>query len=102
MGFDADAVPLAAAPGTNGWVAWPEQTWDPVGRVISVRANASEGMAFGLVNTAIVVGVGLDWTLTQYFVWYYLQHGMKFRPQDYAAGNLHDLRHPRDRIFRAR
>lgn len=31
---------------------------------------------------------GADWTLTQYFVWYYLQHGMKFRPEDYAAGNL--------------
>ena len=31
---------------------------------------------------------GADWTLTQYFVWYYLQHGAKFRPQDYAAGNL--------------
>ena len=29
---------------------------------------------------------GADWTLTQYFVWYYLQHGIKFRPQDYAAG----------------
>lgn len=33
-------------------------------------------------------GYGADWTLTQYFVWYYLQHGKKFRPQDYAAGNL--------------
>jgi len=33
-------------------------------------------------------GYGADWTLTQYFVWYYLQHGMKFRPEDYAAGNL--------------
>lgn len=31
---------------------------------------------------------GSDWTLTQYFVWYYLQHGAKFRPEDYAAGNL--------------
>lgn len=31
---------------------------------------------------------GADWTLTQYFVWYYLEHGMKFRPQDVAAGNL--------------
>lgn len=31
---------------------------------------------------------GADCTLTQYFVWYYLQHGAKFRPQDYAAGNL--------------
>lgn len=31
---------------------------------------------------------GSDWTLTQYFVWYYLEHGMKFRPQDIASGNL--------------
>lgn len=31
---------------------------------------------------------GADWTLTQYFVWYYLQYGVLFRPQDYAAGNL--------------
>lgn len=31
---------------------------------------------------------GADWTLTQYFVWYYLQHGVKFRPEDVAAGNL--------------
>src|SRR5690554_194530 len=30
---------------------------------------------------------GADWTLTQYFVWYYLEHGMKFRPQDVGAGN---------------
>jgi len=30
---------------------------------------------------------GADWTLTQYFVWYYLQHGKQFRPQDYWAGN---------------
>ena len=33
-------------------------------------------------------GYGADWTLTQYFVWYYLEHGMKFRPEDVAAGNL--------------
>src|SRR5688572_1848808 len=32
-------------------------------------------------------GYGADWTLTQYFVWYYLEHGMKFRPEDVAAGN---------------
>jgi cytosine/adenosine deaminase-related metal-dependent hydrolase len=32
-------------------------------------------------------GYGADWTLTQYFVWYYLEHGSKFRPQDIAAGN---------------
>ncbi|GAA1422907.1 amidohydrolase family protein [Agrococcus citreus] len=30
---------------------------------------------------------GSDWTLTQYFVWYYLEHGRAFRPQDYWAGN---------------
>lgn len=31
---------------------------------------------------------GADWTLSQYFVWYYLQHGNKFRPEDIYAGNL--------------
>src|SRR5712664_3268319 len=33
-------------------------------------------------------GYGADWTLTQYFVYYYLSWGKKFRPQDYYAGNL--------------
>src|SRR3978361_165184 len=33
-------------------------------------------------------GYGADWTLTQYFVWYYLEHGKKFRPEDVHAGNL--------------
>jgi 5-methylthioadenosine/S-adenosylhomocysteine deaminase len=33
-------------------------------------------------------GYGADWTLTQYFVWNYLEHGRKFRPEDYYAGNL--------------
>ena len=33
-------------------------------------------------------GYGADWTLTQYFVWYYLEHGKKFRPEDIHAGNL--------------
>ncbi|RBY76697.1 amidohydrolase [Geodermatophilus sp. TF02-6] len=32
-------------------------------------------------------GYGADWTLTQYFVWYYLEHGRRFRPEDVAAGN---------------
>ncbi len=32
-------------------------------------------------------GYGADWTLTQYFVWYYLEHGTSFRPQDIYAGN---------------
>ncbi|MBW4077021.1 MAG: amidohydrolase family protein [Acidobacteria bacterium] len=33
-------------------------------------------------------GYGADWTLSQYFVWYYLEHGRNFRPQDIYAGNL--------------
>jgi len=33
-------------------------------------------------------GYGADWTLSQYFVWYYLEHGKTFRPQDIYAGNL--------------
>ena len=32
-------------------------------------------------------GYGADWTLTQYFVWYYLEHGRKFRPEDVALAN---------------
>jgi 5-methylthioadenosine/S-adenosylhomocysteine deaminase len=31
---------------------------------------------------------GADWTLTQYFVWNYLQYGKLFRPEDIYAGNL--------------
>ncbi|MFG1866858.1 amidohydrolase family protein [Micromonospora arborensis] len=33
-------------------------------------------------------GYGTDWTLTQYFVWYYLESGKLFRPEDVYAGNL--------------
>ncbi|HEY0815855.1 MAG TPA: amidohydrolase family protein [Pseudonocardia sp.] len=33
-------------------------------------------------------GYGADWTLTQYFVWYYLESGRHFRPEDIRAGNL--------------
>ncbi|HTI23009.1 MAG TPA: amidohydrolase family protein [Kutzneria sp.] len=33
-------------------------------------------------------GYGADWTLTQYFVWYYLEWGKVFRPEDVHAGNL--------------
>ncbi|MFI5935868.1 amidohydrolase family protein [Actinoplanes sp. NPDC051494] len=33
-------------------------------------------------------GYGADWSLTQYFVWYYLEHGKTFRPEDVYAGNL--------------
>jgi cytosine/adenosine deaminase-related metal-dependent hydrolase len=57
--------------------------------------DASGGIVMpGMVDThrhmwqTAMRAYGADWTLTQYFVWYYLQHGAKFRPQDYAAGNL--------------
>ncbi|MEV4630309.1 amidohydrolase family protein [Micromonospora sp. NPDC049523] len=33
-------------------------------------------------------GYGADWTLTQYFVWYYLESGRLFRPEDVYAGNV--------------
>src|SRR5688572_10272229 len=33
-------------------------------------------------------GYGADWTLTQYFVWYYLESGKLFRPEDVHAGNV--------------
>ncbi len=33
-------------------------------------------------------GYGADWTLTQYFMWFYLEWGKIFRPQDVYAGNL--------------
>ncbi len=33
-------------------------------------------------------GYGADWTLSQYFVWYYLEYGKLFRPEDIHAGNV--------------
>jgi 5-methylthioadenosine/S-adenosylhomocysteine deaminase len=33
-------------------------------------------------------GLGADWTLSQYFVFYYLNWGKIFRPEDVHAGNL--------------
>jgi cytosine/adenosine deaminase-related metal-dependent hydrolase len=48
----------------------------------------------GLVDThrhmwqTAMRGYGADWTLTQYFVWYYLESGKHFRPEDIYAGNV--------------
>ncbi len=57
--------------------------------------DASGGIVMpGMIDThrhmwqTAMRGYGADWTLTQYFVWYYLEHGIKFRPEDIAAGNL--------------
>ena len=53
--------------------------------------DASGGIVMpGMIDThrhmwqTAMRGYGADWTLTQYFVWYYLEHGKKFRPEDIA------------------
>lgn len=57
--------------------------------------DASGGIVMpGMIDThrhmwqTAMRGYGADWTLTQYFVWYYLEHGRVFRPEDVYAGNL--------------
>lgn len=57
--------------------------------------DATDGILMpGMVDThrhmwqTAMRGYGADWTLTQYFVWYYLEWGKIFRPQDVYAGNL--------------
>lgn len=61
----------------------------------TVEVDGSGGILMpGMIDThrhmwqTAMRGYGADWTLTQYFVWNYLEHGKKFRPQDYYAGNL--------------
>jgi cytosine/adenosine deaminase-related metal-dependent hydrolase len=57
--------------------------------------DASDGVVMpGMIDThrhmwqTAMRGYGADWTLTQYFVWYYLESGRHFRPEDVHAGNL--------------
>jgi cytosine/adenosine deaminase-related metal-dependent hydrolase len=57
--------------------------------------DASGGIVMpGMIDThrhmwqTAMRGYGADWTLSQYFVWYYLDHGKRFRPEDVHAGNL--------------
>jgi 5-methylthioadenosine/S-adenosylhomocysteine deaminase len=59
------------------------------------EVDASGGIVMpGMIDThrhmwqTAMRGYGADWTLTQYFVWYYLEHGKAFRPEDVYAGNL--------------
>ena len=71
-----------------------------VGRALEVPEGALEidargGIVMpGMIDThrhmwqTAMRGYGADWTLTQYFVWYYLEHGRTFRPEDVYAGNL--------------
>ncbi|MFD2793332.1 amidohydrolase family protein [Promicromonospora vindobonensis] len=61
----------------------------------TTEIDASGGIVMpGMIDThrhlwqTAMRGYGADWALTQYFVWYYLEHGTTFRPDDVAAGNL--------------
>ncbi|MEK6441410.1 amidohydrolase family protein [Pseudonocardia sp. T1-2H] len=61
----------------------------------TVEIDASDGIVMpGMIDThrhmwqTAMRGYGADWTLTQYFVWYYLEWGKAFRPEDVYAGNL--------------
>ncbi|GIH29611.1 amidohydrolase [Acrocarpospora phusangensis] len=61
----------------------------------TLEVDASGGIVMpGMIDThrhlwqTAMRGYGADWTLTQYFVWYYLEWGKRFRPEDVYAGNL--------------
>src|SRR5271165_894499 len=61
----------------------------------AVEIDAAGGLLMpGMIDThrhmwqTAMRAYGADWTLTQYFVWYYLNWGKKFRPQDVYAGHL--------------
>jgi 5-methylthioadenosine/S-adenosylhomocysteine deaminase len=61
----------------------------------TVEIDATGGIVMpGMIDThrhmwqTAMRGYGADWTLTQYFVWNYLQWGKSFRPQDIHAGDL--------------
>jgi cytosine/adenosine deaminase-related metal-dependent hydrolase len=61
----------------------------------ALEIDASGGIVMpGMIDThrhmwqTAMRGYGADWTLTQYFVWYYLESGKHFRPEDVHAGNL--------------
>ncbi|TQM12047.1 amidohydrolase family protein [Pseudonocardia kunmingensis] len=61
----------------------------------TVEIDATGGIVMpGMIDThrhlwqTAMRGYGADWTLTQYFVWYYLEWGKAFRPEDVYAGNL--------------
>ncbi|GAA1928525.1 amidohydrolase family protein [Streptomyces sodiiphilus] len=61
----------------------------------TAEIDATDGIVMpGMIDThrhmwqTAMRGYGADWTLTQYFVWYYLESGRLFRPEDVHAGNL--------------
>ena len=61
----------------------------------TLEVDATGGIVMpGMIDThrhmwqTAMRGYGADWTLTQYFVWYYLENGKHFRPEDVHTGNL--------------
>jgi cytosine/adenosine deaminase-related metal-dependent hydrolase len=57
--------------------------------------DAADGIVMpGMIDThrhmwqTALRGYGADWTLSQYFVFFYLEWGKIFRPQDVYAGNM--------------
>ncbi|MEU8041455.1 amidohydrolase family protein [Streptosporangium sp. NPDC049078] len=61
----------------------------------TAEIDATDGIVMpGMIDThrhmwqTAMRGYGADWTLTQYFIWYYLEHGKLFRPEDVHAGNV--------------
>lgn len=84
----------------NGDVFVSGNTIASVGRQLEVPAgtveiDASGGILMpGMVDThrhmwqTVLRGYGADWTLTNYFYFYYLNWGKIFRPEDIYAGNL--------------
>ena len=60
----------------------------------TVEIDATDGIVMpGMIDThrhmwqTAMRGYGADWTLTQYFVWFYLESSRHFRPEDIRAGN---------------
>jgi 5-methylthioadenosine/S-adenosylhomocysteine deaminase len=84
----------------NGDVLVVDQRIAAVGRQLAapedaVEIDASGGILMpGMVDThrhmwqTALRGYGADWTLTNYFYFYYLNWGKIFRPEDIYAGNL--------------
>ncbi|MFI6482473.1 amidohydrolase family protein [Nonomuraea sp. NPDC050663] len=61
----------------------------------ALEIDATGGIVMpGMIDThrhmwqTVMRGYGADWTLTQYFVWNYLEYGRLFRPEDIHAGNV--------------
>ena len=59
----------------------------------TAEIDAARGIVMpGMIDThrhmwqTAMRGYGADWTLTQYFVWYYLQWGKAFRPRGHPRG----------------